>query len=318
MDKSQLNDNLGLLDLFVRIFCIMIDRLRQMAIFAKVMDHGSFRGAAQELRISPSVVSHHISELEAHLGVALLYRTTRKLRLTSEGERLLAATHRMLEAVEGEVEALSATASEPSGELRITVPSVLSRSPFIVMVADFIASFPRVRISLDFSDVRKDLIDGGFDVALRMGLSAKKSASSRPLRVIERCIAASPAFMAEYGAVVHPKDLEDLPWMELEQLKNTPVVMTRGEERVVVQQRVSQVSCSDAHALYALARSGVGLAVVPAYLATEDLNAERIEHVLGDWRLEPIQMYLEWPTNAPRSGLIRLCVDEINKSDAQM
>ncbi|MGI9502636.1 MAG: LysR family transcriptional regulator, partial [Geminicoccaceae bacterium] len=78
----------------------MIDRLRQMAIFAKTIDHGSFRGAARELRLSPSVVSHHISQLEEHLGVALIYRSTRKLTLTREGERLLAATRKMLEAVE--------------------------------------------------------------------------------------------------------------------------------------------------------------------------------------------------------------------------
>ena len=74
----------------------MIDQLRQMAIFAKTIDHGSFRGAAKELRLSPSVVSHHISQLEEHIGVPLLHRSTRKLRLTPEGERLLAAARNML------------------------------------------------------------------------------------------------------------------------------------------------------------------------------------------------------------------------------
>ena len=106
----------------------MIDRLRQMAIFAKTINHGSFRGAARELKLSPSVVSHHISQLEEHLGVALIYRSTRKLTLTREGQRLLAATRNMLEAVEGELKALTATASDPSGELRLTMPSVLSHS----------------------------------------------------------------------------------------------------------------------------------------------------------------------------------------------
>ena len=81
----------------------MIDRLRQMAIFAKTINHGSFRGAARELKLSPSVVSHHISQLEEHLGVALIYRSTRKLTLTKEGQRLLTATRNMLEAVEGEL-----------------------------------------------------------------------------------------------------------------------------------------------------------------------------------------------------------------------
>ncbi len=78
----------------------MLDQLRQVAIFAKTVNHGSFRGAAKELRLSPSVVSHHISQLEQHLGVVLLHRFTRKLALTPAGERLLASTQHMLESVE--------------------------------------------------------------------------------------------------------------------------------------------------------------------------------------------------------------------------
>ena len=90
-----------LIDLTVLFSLTMLDQLRQVAIFAKTIDHGSFRGAARELKLSPSVVSHHISQLEEHLGVALLYRSTRKLALTREGEQLLASTHPMLEVVEG-------------------------------------------------------------------------------------------------------------------------------------------------------------------------------------------------------------------------
>lgn len=161
----------------------MLDHLRQMAIFAKVIDHGSFRGAARELRLSPSVVSHHISELEDRLGVALLYRTTRKLTLTPEGAKLLAATRRMLEAVEDEIAELSLSAREPSGELRITAPSVLSLSPLLDSIAAFSRAHPRIRLSLDFSDTRKDLIDDGFDLAVRFGPAARQPpppASSSP------------------------------------------------------------------------------------------------------------------------------------------
>lgn len=293
----------------------MIDRLRQMAIFAKAVDHGSFRGAANELRLSPSVVSHHISELEAHLGVALLYRTTRKLRLTTEGERLLVATHNMLDAVEGEVNAISAKAGEPSGELRITLPSVLSKSPFIDMVSAFIADYPRIGVVLDFSDERYDLIDGGYDIAVRMGLSTKTSASQRKLRMIERRLLASPAFLDGKAPPNSPDDIKDWRWLELAPLKNVPVVFAKDGQKHSIQQRVSQVSCNDAQAIYELARAGAGLCVVPAYLASADLKAGRIVNVLPDWELAPIQMYLDWPTNAPRSGLIRLFVDAMSGSD---
>jgi DNA-binding transcriptional LysR family regulator len=293
----------------------MIDRLRQMAIFAKAVDHGSFRGAANELRLSPSVVSHHISELEAHLGVALLYRTTRKLRLTSEGERLLAATQKMLDAVEGEVTAISAKAGEPSGELRITLPSVLSKSPFIEMVATFMADYPRIGVVLDFSDERYDLIDGGYDIAVRMGLKAKKSASQRKLRTIERSLLASPEFLAGKADPSHPTDIKDWQWLELAPLKNVPITFSRAGKKQSIQQRLSNASCNDAQAIYQLARAGAGLCIVPTYLATEDLKAGRIVNVMPEWELDPIQMYLDWPANAPRAGLIRLFVDAMSKND---
>jgi DNA-binding transcriptional LysR family regulator len=93
------------------------------------------------------------------------------------------------------------------------------------------------------------------------------------------------------------------------------MTLTRDGARVVVQHRVSQASCNDAQALYQLARAGAGLAAVPAYLARDDLKAGRIETVLPDWELDPIQMYLDWPVNAPRRGIIRLFVNEMSKSD---
>lgn len=155
----------------------MIDRLRQMAIFAKTIDHGSFRGAARALNLSPSVVSHHISQLEEHLGVALIYRSTRKLTLTKEGERLLVATRKMLEAVEGELFTISSQATAPSGDLRLTVPSVLSQSTITDRLAAFSCRYPRINLSLDYSDTRHALIDNGLDLAIRMGPNFTPSAT---------------------------------------------------------------------------------------------------------------------------------------------
>jgi len=160
----------------------MIDRLRQLAIFAKTIDHGSFRGAAKELQISPSVVSHHISQLEENLGLALIYRSTRKLSLTRDGERLLLAARKMLDAVESELEELSSIANVPSGELNITVPSVLSQSVITERIASFSLANPRIKLSVDYSDTRRNLIDDGYDFAIRMG---PKSKNSKPVQKLK-------------------------------------------------------------------------------------------------------------------------------------
>lgn len=207
----------------------MIDRLRQMAIFAKTIDHGSFRGAARELRLSPSVISHHISQLEESLGVALIYRSTRKLSLTPDGQRLLAATHKMLEAVERELADLSQSASAPSGELRLTVPSVLSQSHFIEQIAAFSNAHPRIRLSLDFSDSRRDLIDDGFDIAIRMGPKANASATSRKLFSVERRLVASVDYLASRSVPTDPTDLADWDWLALTPARHVPLTFGKSD-----------------------------------------------------------------------------------------
>ena len=245
----------------------MIDRLRQMAIFAKTIDHGSFRGAARELRLSPSVVSHHISQLEDSLGVALIYRSTRKLTLTREGHRLLAAAHKMLEAVEGELADLSVSATAPSGELRMTIPSVLSQSHFTEQIAAFSKAHPRIKLSLDFSDIRRDLIDDGFDIAIRMGPKAKTTATSRKLFSVERRLVASTDYLASRSAPDHPDDIADWDWLALTPVQNVPVAFTKAGGTQATIKPDARVFANDAQALYRLARAGAGLAIVPDFLA---------------------------------------------------
>ena len=291
----------------------MIDRLRQMAIFAKTIDHGSFRGAARELRLSPSVVSHHISQLEEHLGVALIYRSTRKLTLTREGERLLAATRKMLEAVEGELLELSVSASEPSGELRLTVPSVLSQSQFTDAIAQFSIAYPRVWLSLDFSDSRRELIDDGFDIAIRMGVDGKNSATSRVLFGVKRKLVASTDYLTERPLVSEPDQLLDWDWLLLAPVQNVPLKFKRSGLRPVTIKPKARIFSSDAQALYRLARAGAGLAIVPEFLATDDVATGRVSYVLPDWELNEIDVFAVWPSNAPKNGLIRLALEELSR-----
>ncbi len=313
MDNTWLFDKIVLLDLFIRKTRTMINQLRQMAIFAKTIDHGSFRGAANELALSPSVVSHHIAQLEEHLGVALIYRSTRKLTLTRDGERLLVATQKMLEAVEGELHALSAEARIPSGELRITAPSVLSRSPFTDMIAAFMQTYPRIGLSLDFSDERKELIDDRFDVAIRMGLTAKRSTSTRKLFKVERRLVASQNFLDQQDTPTDPTELATWQWLELAPVKGEPITFRKDGVEKVAHRKTSNFSCNDAQALYRMARAGAGVAIVPEFLATERAEIDQIIHVLPEWELDPIQVYAQWPTNAPKNGLIKLLVDEISR-----
>ncbi len=292
----------------------MIDRLRQMAIFAKTIDHGSFRGAARELRLSPSVVSHHISQLEESLGVALIYRSTRKLTLTREGHRLLAAAHKMLEAVEGELVDLSVSASAPSGELRMTIPSVLSQSHFTERIAAFSKTHPRIKLFLDFSDTRRALIDDGFDIAIRMGPKAKNTATSRKLFSVERKLVGSADYLSSRPVPDDPKDLVGWDWLALTPAQNVPLEFSKTGVTQATIKPEAHIFANDAQALYRLARAGAGLAIVPNFLASEDVEAGSMRYVLPDWELRAIDVFAAWPANAPKHGLIHLALDALSQN----
>lgn len=291
----------------------MIDRLRQMAIFSKTIDHGSFRGAARELNLSPSVVSHHISQLEDHLGVALIYRSTRKLTLTREGTRLLAATRNMLDAVEGELEHLSATATTPSGQLRITVPSVLSQSGLMDRIAQFSTTYPRIQMSLDFSDTQRELIGDGFDFAIRMTTKSKNSATSRRLFKSKRKLVAATAYLSSHPAPQSPKDVEDWDWVTFAPVQNAPTKFTKADGQTATIKPTTHMFTNDAQALYRLARAGAGLAIVPDFLADDDVASGLMTYVLPDWDLPSLDVHAAWPANAPKHGLVHLALDALSK-----
>src|SRR5579863_733071 len=120
----------------------MIDELRALAIFAKTVEAGSFRTAAKELKLSPSVVSHHIAQLEERLGVTLLYRSTRHLSLTQEGNKLFEHAKEMLLAAESGLNIITQQSSEPSGRLIITLPSFFTKSKLVKDIAAFAQTFP--------------------------------------------------------------------------------------------------------------------------------------------------------------------------------
>lgn len=290
----------------------MLDQLRQVAIFAKTIDHGSFRGAAREIGLSPSVVSHHISALEEHLGVALIYRTTRKLALTKEGEQLLASTHPMFEAVEGVLSELSNSASNPAGELRVATPSILIHSQLTDMLSVFSMQHPGVKLILDYSDERQDIITGGYDIAIRMGLKRKSASTTRALFQVQRRLVASSDYLKNCPSVTTPQEIEDWDWIELTPVRHIKPTFRKPKSKQRTIKPVAHIAANDALAVYHLARAGAGLAVVPELLAVEGIKSGAVKYVLPDWKLDPIEVFAAWPSNAPRNGLINLLVDAIS------
>jgi len=287
----------------------MLNQLRQMAIFVRTIDHGSFRAAAKALKLSPSVVSHQISQLEQTLGTALIYRSTRDLSLTRDGERLLSSARMMVVAAEDGLQSVSDQTPEPSGELRITMPAVLAHSKLVGQLADFSITNPNVRLSIDFSDTRKSLIGDGFDLAIRMGWLKDSALMARKLSSIERHLVASGDYFIARVKPLSPKDLNDWDWLEFSPVGTRNTVFKKPGHEAITLKPASRISVNDAHALYQFARSGTGLALVPDFMAEEDERAGVLEHVLPDWNVEAIGVFAVWPHNAPKGGLTRFLID---------
>ena len=290
----------------------MLDELRQIAIFAKTVDHGSFRGAGQALRLSPSVVSHHVGQLEQRLGTALLYRSTRKLSLTPDGERLLTSAYAMIEAAETGLQDLARQGDQVSGLLRLTAPAVMTQSGFINQLSGFAHEYKEVRLSIDFSDFRRDLISDGLDIAISIGWLKDSSLKAKKLFQIQRRLVASPDYINSKDKPKSPDDLGEWDWLELGPVWHRKPEFHKASKSVVIAKRPSRISANNADALSQLAIAGTGLALVPDFLTKNDVANGRLQYVLDDWHVSPLDVYAVWPANAPKDGLIKHFVNYLS------
>ena len=280
----------------------MINTLRALAVFAKAIDHGSFRGAAKALRISPSVVSHHISQLEDTLGVSLIYRSTRQLSLTRDGEVLIGAARDMVAAAEAGFAAVKANTSSLSGELHVTVPAVLARSPLATKIASFAKANPKTELSIDFSDEQRDVIADGIDVAIRMGWLRDSALKVRKLADVERVLLVSREYMRQRPTPNGPSDIESWDWIELSPVPLKPTFRAKSKPTVTLRP-IPRLSVNNAAAIYELVAEGVGIAALPRFLAEQGLREGTIELLLPDWKLPAVGIYAVRPGNAPKTGL---------------
>lgn len=284
----------------------MLDELRQIAIFAKTVDHGSFRAAARALNLSPSVVSHHVGQLEQRLNTALLYRSTRKLALTPEGERLLVAAHDMINAAEAGLQDIVNYTGQPSGMLRFTAPAFLTQSSLTNQIAKFSIAYPEVEVAINFSDTRKNLIADGFDIAIRAGEMEDSALIAKKLFSLERKLVAAPDYLnAQAIKPTAPGDLNELDWLLLDPVKRQKLVFHKAGKEILIAQPDSRIVVNDAYALSQLAQAGAGLAVVPEFVAAPLVSSGSLLYVLPDWTLKSIDVFAVWPSNAPKYGLVK-------------
>ncbi|MBE1275230.1 LysR family transcriptional regulator [Enterovibrio baiacu] len=283
----------------------MIDYLKHMAIFARVVDEGSFRAAAKDLNLAPSRVSQTVSDLEDHLGITLLYRTTRKLALSNEGRLFYPRVVEMLRNAEMGLDELNALSVEPVGALNVSLPAYMASSRISTILAEFVREYPRVTLSVSYTDHLVGLIENGFDLNIRMGWLDDSSMVARKLGEYQRVLVASADYVASRPNPETLEDIQSWDWISYKQRNENMEFAVDGETRVIAFNNYRlQVDSIDA--LFYFVQQNVGVTVLPWHLAEEGLKSGKLVHLLPEWTLSPLGCYAVWPDKSRRANLTLL------------
>ncbi len=285
----------------------MIDHLRHMAIFARVVDEGSFRAAAKAIGVAPSRVSQTVSDLENYLGVTLLYRTTRRIALTNEGRMFYARVADMLHSAETGLNELNALSLEPVGALRISLPAFMSSSDLSTAIAAFIRGHPLVALSVTYTDHRVALLEDGFDMNIRAGWLDDSSMMSRKLGESERALVAGTGYASSRPQPRHPSDLEDWDWIRYQQ-RSDVTEFTSSDGKAVKVSGNARLEVDSVDALYHFACQNVGATILPVHLVDRGTASGALVRLLPDWNLRPLGFYAVWADKSRRENLTLLLV----------
>lgn len=246
------------------------DRAHALALFAAVIEQGSFSGAGRQLGMSPSAVARAVDRIEARLGVRLLLRSTRALTLTAEGRAYLQAARRILADLD-DAEQQIADQGSPRGRLRVTAALSHGRLCVVPLLGTFAALYPDILVDIALTDTLVDIAGGQADVAVRFGPLPDSSLTARKLGESRRVIVASPAYMARHGTPQVPEDLYAHNCLNFSFRRAEPVWPFRRDGRDFALSVRGGVEANNGETLGQLAAIGIGIARVGAFSVAEDI-----------------------------------------------
>ncbi|MBJ6760743.1 LysR family transcriptional regulator [Myxococcaceae bacterium JPH2] len=287
-----------------------MDRLRAFEVFASVVQRGSFTRAADALGTSPANVTRYVNELERHLGTRLLQRTSRRLSLTESGKALYERASAILEEVT-EAEALaSASTVQVRGRLRLNAPLSFGILHLAPLWPRFLARHPDVELDVSLSDRVVDMVEEGYDLAIRISRGGAGNHIARRLAVSHNRVCAAPAYLARHGMPRHPDDLTAhvcVSYSQSSMAEEWPLTDKAGQTHVARVRSVMQSNNGDT--VRAAGLAGLGLIWQPDFLIGEDLRTGRLLHVLPEYALPDIDILAIYPTRRHLTAKVRLMVD---------
>jgi DNA-binding transcriptional LysR family regulator len=285
--------------------------LDDMMVLARVVETGSFTAAAKELAMPKSTVSRRVSELERRLGARLLQRTTRRLGLTDVGRIFFKHCERIVAEVEDAERAVTALESEPRGLLRVTAP--INVDFLGGLVAEYLELHPAMQLELVCVDRVIDLVQEGFDVAIRAGKLDDSSLVARSLGTLRALLVASPAHLERHGRPRAPEALARHTCVAFGAGRLRGAwVLERGRESVRISGRPRLV-VNDFGVMMEAVLGGLGLALVPESLAAEPLAEGRLERVLPRWSSPATPLHAVYPSTRHMSPKVASFLDHLQR-----
>jgi len=292
-----------------------LDRLKQIETFVAVANKGSLTAAARAENVAPALIGRRMDALEARLGVKLLVRTTRRITLTHEGSAFLEDCQRLLGDFNNAEASVSAGGVKASGHLRVTGPAGFGRRHVAPLVPRFLARHPDVSLSLNLSDRVVDIVNEGYDCAVRVGDLPDSSLVSLRLADNRRLCVATPAYLKRAGVPQHPSELARHQCLAL----SAEASQSRGWAFEIAGELVhlrpgARLDCTDGQVLHEWCLQGLGIAWRSTWEVQADLAAGRLQAVLEDFAAPPSGIYALFPSARHMPLRVRLWIDFLKHS----
>jgi len=288
-----------------------MDRLQAMQVFTRIVELKAFGKAADSLQLPRASVTQVIQQLEAHLGVQLLRRTTRQVSVTADGQAYYERCVRLLEDLEEAENCFSDSPANPRGKLRVDLPSSLGRLVVIPALPAFCRRYPQIELELSLNDRQVDLVREGVDCVLRAGDLPDSSLVGRRIAELEQLTCVSRSYLEEYGLPEHPGRLVGHLAVNYQSASSGRIFDLEfrfdGELRTL--RLPSRITVNNADAYIAACRAGFGMVQAPRYHLCDGLASGELVEVLRDWQPPPLSVSVLYPVRRQMSRRLRVFSD---------
>lgn len=288
-----------------------------MRAFVTVAETGSFTSAAARLGMSRAMASKHVMDLEAHLGLRLLNRTTRSVSLTEAGASYAARCRDIIEAIEAAEREVTSHAVEPVGRLRVTAPVFFGAKYIAPLVETYARQFPGLGLDLVLNDRYVDLVEEGYDLAVRIGRLDDSSLIARRIAPTRTILCGAPSYLDRRGRPLLPADLAGYDCLQYSYAVCGSAWTFQGPRGREVVRVSSRIACNNGEALCRMAVEGLGLVYEPDFILAPYLRSRELEQILTDYMPEPAGVFVVHPSRRHVPLKVKSCIEFLSAAFAE-